>query len=139
MSRDRYQFTIDTALALREGRQIDAIAVAEELEQVGRSDARELRHRVEQIIEHMLKLSQTKGDTLRYNKRLWTASIRRQRHEIATLLEESPSLRRLLTPEFIQRAHTAVAYTVRAEYRVRVPAECLWTADDIITGAKDVQ
>lgn len=130
---DRYEFVMDAAAKLRSGDTlaVDLTAVAEELEQVGRSDARELRHRVEEIIDHMLKLKLVKGETHRRNRRLWTQSVLRQRGEIQALLDESPSLRRKLTPELVQRAWRTVAPVVAAGYHVRPPAECPWTIEEI--------
>ena len=124
---------MDAAAKLRSGDTlaVDLTAVAEELEQVGRSDARELRHRVEEIIDHMLKLKLVKGETHRRNRRLWTQSVLRQRGEIQALLDESPSLRRKLTPELVQRAWRTVAPVVAAGYHVRPPAECPWTIEEI--------
>src|SRR5580658_85166 len=94
---DRYAWAIETARRLRAGDPVDRIAVAEEIEQVGRSDARELDSRVTQILEHLLKLRLMRGAILDLNSRGWHASIARQRGEIMSLLDESPSLKRRIT------------------------------------------
>jgi hypothetical protein len=65
--------------------------LAGEIEDLGKSDRRELGSRIREIIEHLVKLEHSRSTEPR---RGWRASIRRQRTEIDALLKDSPSLRR---------------------------------------------
>ena len=134
---DRYAFLKSAADALRRGDLgvAEREAVAEELEQLSRSDARELRSRITQIIEHLLKLLLTESVIAEHNARLWTASVARQRNEIETLLEESPSLRRHLTAELLAECYRRAASPVATEYGLQPPPECPFTWHDILPPA----
>jgi Domain of unknown function DUF29 len=77
---------------------VDIEHVAEEIEDLGKRDKRELGSRLTQILEHLLKLRLAKGLILEYSHRSWHASILRQQAEIDDLLRQSPSLGRLIDP-----------------------------------------
>jgi Domain of unknown function DUF29 len=61
-----------------------------EIASLGRSQRRELRSRIANIIEHLLKLEHSPAVEPRLN---WIETIGRERREIERLLEDSPSLR----------------------------------------------
>jgi hypothetical protein len=76
---------------LRAG-QVDRLDVAhliEELEEMGGSQRRELKSRLEILLMHMLK----RDAQPRRRSRSWESTIVEQRARIADLLEQSPSLR----------------------------------------------
>ena len=64
--------------------------LAEEIEDLGKSVRRELRSQLTRIIHHLLKLQHSPATDPR---RGWRSSIREVRSEVATLLNENPSLR----------------------------------------------
>jgi hypothetical protein len=134
MPQDRYAWSVQTARALRSGnlKSVNLIEVAEELEELGRSEPRELASRVKQIMEHLLKLRLVGGVKAQQNKRGWQASIIRQRSELQSLLEESPSLKRRLTPEFLEKCYRATAPAIGVEYNVKSPVECPFSLADIL-------
>ena len=131
---DRYKFVMDAASELRKGNvaAVDLAAVAEELEQVGRSDAHEVRNRTERLLEHMIKLEYITGIMLEQNERLWLKTLDEQRDQISDLLEESPSLRTKLTPELLARSYKRGAKAVLTEYGFTAPAECPWTWEECL-------
>jgi len=91
---DFYQWTVRNAELLRAGRvsEADLAHIAEEIEDMGRRERRELLSRLSISIMHLLVwLAQPdrRGNS-------WTATIRLQRKEIGDLLLEMPSLRRYL-------------------------------------------
>jgi Domain of unknown function DUF29 len=131
---DRYAWAIDTARRLRAGEPVNAVEVAEEIEQMGRSDARELDSRITQILEHLLKLRLVRGALLDHNSRGWQASIARQRGEIQSLLDESPSLKRRITVNLVEKCYRNATGVVAAEYEVEPPDECPFSPDDVLTG-----
>jgi hypothetical protein len=132
--RDFYLWTLQTAEALRAGRvkDVDLEHVAEEIEDMGKRNARELESRVTQILEHLLKVRLAKGVILEYNQGAWQASILRQRNELDALLQESPSLRQRIGPDFIRKCYRHAAAVVAAEYKVDTPEECPFAAEQIL-------
>lgn len=90
--RDFYEWSQETARALREGRfaDLDIENVAEEIGSLGRSDKREIGNRLGVLLVHLLKWrfqpeARSSG---------WRGTILTQRSGIGSLIEESPSLRR---------------------------------------------
>ena len=69
---------------------IDWEHVAEEIEDLGRSERRELASRIGTILEHLLKLIASPAELRRGD---WEATVLRERAQVADLLAESPSLR----------------------------------------------
>lgn len=67
--------------------------LAEEIESVGGSQKRELDTRLTVLVEHLLKLQFSRATGPR---RLWTLTVRTQRHRILRLLEMNPSLKSLV-------------------------------------------
>ena len=94
---DFFAWTQEQARMLRDGdfSQLDVENVAEELESMGRSDKRELRSRLTQLIMHLLKWQYQPG----FRSRSWTSTIGQQRDQVKELLDESPSLRPTVTTD----------------------------------------
>ena len=80
------------AALIRAGRLelVDWENVAEEIESLGTSDRRELCHRLEVLMMHLLKWQFQPM----HRSRSWQSTIRVQRGRIERLLKQSPSLRR---------------------------------------------
>ena len=111
------------AAHLRAGRfgALDIENVAEEIESLSRSDKREVVSRLATIIEHLLKLAFSADEQPRAG---WWHTVRRERHKIEELLQESPSLRPQL-PAFATRAWrnapALAGYGLSAEEAARLP------------------
>ena len=88
---DFYAWTSHNAELLRKKKfdEIDYEHLAEEIEDMGKSNKRELMNRFSILIAHLLKWQL---QPIRRSKS-WMLTIKRQRFEIADLLEESPSLK----------------------------------------------
>lgn len=104
---DFYGWTQDQAAKLRRlmaertNSDLDLENIAEEIDSLGRSDYRQLRSRLEEICIHLLKLHYSPSPEPR---RGWRDSIKGQRHSLAKLLKESPSLKRRL-PEALAEGY----------------------------------
>lgn len=94
---------------------IDWERVAEEIEDLGKSTARELQRRLTTIIEHLLKLQHSPAEEPRAG---WVGTVVRERAEVETLIEESPSLRARLGV-LLTRANRAAARAVGSELQTR--------------------
>jgi hypothetical protein len=91
---DFYEWCITMAELLRAGRidQVDIEHVAEEIEDLGKSQYRELDSRTTVLILHLLKARYQPGK----HTCSWDQTIRDRRIEIRGLLRYNPSLRRAL-------------------------------------------
>lgn len=88
---DGYSWAMQQADALRR-RAVDEIDwdnVAEEVESVGKSEARELESRLEVLLSHLLKW-RFQADQ---RSKSWQATIKEQRLKIARHLDQNPGLR----------------------------------------------
>jgi hypothetical protein len=94
---DFFAWTKQQAKALRAAARsrtnqpLDWTNLAEEIEDLGKSQRRELGSRIREIVEHLVKLQRSPALEPRPG---WRASIRRQRAAIEDLLRDSPSLER---------------------------------------------
>ena len=99
---DFYAWLGNNAHLLREGRlnAIDAMHLAEELEDMGRSQKRAIASHLRVLLSHLLKW--------RYQPARrsvsWRLSIRNARDQIEAIVDDSPSLRREL-PEVLSREY----------------------------------
>jgi hypothetical protein len=100
--RDFYRWTVQNAELLRAGRasEADLEHIAEEIEDMGKREKRELISRLSVLICHLLKWQ---AQPERRSKS-WTATIAVQRKDLAKLLVEMPSLRGYLA-ENLNEAH----------------------------------
>lgn len=94
---------------------IDWDRVAEEIEDLGKSTARELENRLATIIEHLLKLQHSPAEEPRGG---WAGTVARARAQAERLMEESPSLRAKLDVS-LRRANRTAAKTVGVELETR--------------------
>ena len=88
---DFVAWTEQTVQLIRAGQfeQVDWDGVIEEIESLGRSDRRELKSRLEILLQHLLKWQ------YQFNLRngSWRNTINEQRNRITDLLQDSPSLK----------------------------------------------
>jgi hypothetical protein len=94
--RDYYAWIQKQVRALREHRvdEVDWSNIAEEIEDLGKSEKRSVESRIGRVIEHLLKLAYAPAQIKALNRRGWELSIREARRQIRRRLSESPSLRR---------------------------------------------
>lgn len=87
-------------LRTRQSDQIDYEVLAEELEDMGRSERRAVESRLKDLLIHLLKWAKQK----QRRSGSWRDSIDNARDALADLLQDSPSLRPQL-PEFVKRQY----------------------------------
>lgn len=131
---DFYAWTQQQAALLREGKvhELDLASLAEEIESVGRSDKRELGHRLEVIVMHLLKWRyQPEG---RQEGHSWEDTIWEQRRQVAGILEDSPSLQREVLRS-LERHYPAARRKALRDMRLpeaALPQTCPWTPEQIL-------
>src|SRR5215471_1017496 len=92
---DYYAWVQDQVRALRKHRteEVDWANVAEEIDDLGKSEQWSLESHLETLIEHLLKLAYSRGTIRTRNARLWTGAVKIARAKIHRRLAQSPSLR----------------------------------------------
>jgi ribosomal protein L29 len=122
----------EQARLLRAGRfdQLDLEHLAEEIEDVGKSEQRELANRMAILLAHLLKWQmqpERRGSS-------WTITIRNQRRAIARALEETPSLKgKLADARWWDAVWGDAADLAAREAGLSEFAEnCPWTVDEVM-------
>jgi len=129
---DFARWTAETARLLREGRfaEIDIEYVAEEIEDMGKNQHRELGSRLVVIIKHLLKWQFQPQK----RSKSWKSAIIVQRAELKQLFEQSPSVRRT-APASVQRVYRDAVKQASVETDLPVesfPRECPFTPEQIL-------
>ena len=124
---DYYTWALKQERALQERRveELDWENLAEEVGDLGRSEARNLRSQLARLLAHLLKWQLQ--PTRRTNS--WRGSIEGARDEIRELLAESPGLKSWLS-ELFQKAYRAAVNLALAETNLdKFPASSPWSFD----------
>ena len=130
--RDYYAWAMEQAALLRSGRLGDAdIAnIAEEIESLGKSEKRELVSRLQVILLHLLKWEyqpSRRGQS-------WRLTILVQRNDLASHMEDNPSLMSIL-PEVLARAYRSASLSATGETGLSgtaFPSGCPYTFEQIM-------
>jgi hypothetical protein len=129
---DYYHWTLEQARALRE-RRVEALdweRLAEEVEDLGRSEKRAVKSQLVRLILHLLKW---RCEPQRRNDG-WRVSVENSRDEIHDLLADNPSLR----PELIGilgRAYKIARRDARAgtgQADSSFPQTCPWSLEELL-------
>jgi hypothetical protein len=122
----------EQAALLRAGKlsSLDIEHIADELEDVGKSEKRELASRLTVLLAHLLKWSaqpERRGAS-------WRGTIKEQRAEVADVLDDAPSLRlRLVDDAWMERTwNRAVGRAMTETELDAFPETCPWTIDQVL-------
>ena len=111
---------------------LDIEHIAEEIEDVGKSEQRELANRMAALLAHLLKWQRQ----LERRASSWEATIRHQRERVARRLERTPSLKaRLNDPDYWADAWGDAPEETARETGIGfdvLPVECPWTSAEIL-------
>lgn len=113
----------DTAAKLRQRdlRDLDWDNLIEEIESLGKREKRELTHRLEVLLIHLLKRIYIDST---YDNRGWELTIREQRRQLQLQIKQSPSLK-LYFAEVFDDCWQYALTQVKHEY-VKVPFPPQW-------------
>ena len=129
---DFFAWTQETARHLRAGRlsAVNVEHVAEEIEDMGTRDRRELDSRMQVLLLHLLKWSVQPEP----RSGSWNGTIATQRTEIAALLRDSPSLQPRLETQLASNYGIAIERAVieTGLPTERFPTTCPWSAGQIV-------
>lgn len=129
---DFLRWTEETVRLLRAGRadEVDAEHLAEEVEDMGRSQRRELKSRLRVLLAHLLKWGWQRDR----RSTSWKGTVATQRTELRELLRDSPSLKGDLAESLAESYKDAVE---QASLETDLPAgtfpeRCPFTAEQIL-------
>ena len=111
---------------------LDLEHIAEEIEDVGKSEQRELETRMAVLLAHLLKWQYQPT----HRGRSWLATIREQRKMIAIRLKQTPSLKKSLSDSdwkeaaWVSASSQAIQETGLDESAF--PESCTWTTEQIL-------
>ena len=130
---DFFEWTQSTAELIREGRfaEVDWEHVAEEINDMGLRDRREVRSRLIVLIMHLLKWQFQ--PELR-DRSSWRSTIVEQRSQLQLVIGDSPSLGRVPREELpmLYRAAVGRASAETGLGANRFPQSCPYTAEQIL-------
>ena len=133
---DFHAWSEEQAHAIREGRfeDLDIENVAEEIEDLGKGQRRELQSRLEVILLHLLKWAYQP----KKRSRSWRNSIDEQRARVAILFRKNPSIK----ANFVEELSDAYELARRSaanemglepkEWQRKFPTKCPWSATKIL-------
>jgi hypothetical protein len=129
---DFYGWAINTAALLKQKKyhEVDMNSIIEELEEMSRSEKRELINRLAQLIFHLLKW-QFQPD---FRGRSWRASIKEQRQQVEIILEQNHGLKSKLK-DCIITAYKLSIPMIEKETPIDMkdfPTECPYTFDQLV-------
>jgi hypothetical protein len=130
---DFIEWTQCNVALLRAGRfdQADILHIAEEIEDLGKNQQRELGSRLRVLITHLLKLRAEPGSRAVAG---WRATVDVQRGEIRRLIKQAPSLKRRVAEEAEDVYQEAVSKAAAGTKlpRSSFPAECPFSPDQLL-------
>ncbi len=127
----------EQAALLRAGKfaQLDIEHIADEVEDVGKSEQRELLSRMAVLLSHLLKWA-IQPERREISGRRWRGTIKLQREDVIDHLDDVPSLRRSLSdPRRIARVWRAAKRQTIAETSFvddDLPEVCPWSMAQVL-------
>jgi hypothetical protein len=130
--KDFHAWTQHTAALLRSGRfdEVDIAHAADEIDDMGKRDLKELNSRMQILLMHLLKWQYQPSK----RSPSWLSTIVSQRIEIDALLRQSPSLRPKLLAELADNYVGAVKRAVPETGfgKDRFPPRCPFTVEQVL-------
>jgi hypothetical protein len=131
--RDYYTWALKQARALKQQRaeRLDWENLAEEVEDLAKSERRELRNRLKVLLAHLLKWQFQPNR----RSRSWEATIAVQRVEIRQHLRDNPGLRPsipALLADAYEPARIEVASRLPERAQAQPPQSCPWSFDQLM-------
>lgn len=131
--KDVVAWAMEQAALLRAGNlsALDIEHIAEEIEDVGKSEKRELARRMAVLLSHLLKWQHQPGR----RGSSWTRTLKEQRKAIAIALRQTPSLKASLTDADWLAGVWADAVTKAVDETGldSFPEDCPWTMAQVLT------
>ena len=131
-NQDVIEWSREQARLLRDGKwsELDIEHLADEIEDVGKSESRELEHRMTVLLVHLIKWMfqpERRGAS-------WEKTIRVQRIALAARLNKTPSLKaEMREPDFLAVMWGDTILQAEKEMGVgNLPDACPWVLEDVL-------
>lgn len=133
---DFYSWTQQQAELIRQGRlgELDLDNILEEIESMGRSEYRQLSHRLDILLMHLLKWAYQPEHRSSSWQGSMQGSIKEQRYRISRLLNNNPGLKPQIS-EIMAEAYEASRITAYKETGLpesNFPERCPWDYDQLM-------
>jgi Domain of unknown function DUF29 len=131
--RDYYTWALQQARALKEHRleDLDWENLSDEVESLASTERRELRSRLEMLLEHLIKWQFQPSR----RSRSWRTTIAQQRSKIREHLDENPGLKPDI-PDVLARAYKSASLEVTGRFLrhsdPQPPDSCPWTVEQVM-------
>lgn len=127
---DFFQWAQTTANLIRQGKwhEIDPKTLADELEDLGKRDQRELQDRIETLVYDLLKWWVQPEE--RCGK--WSSAMIHQRYEVGLILRDSPSLQAQLQAILVERYSRAREKVLEDTGLFKLPKQCPFTSHQVL-------
>src|SRR5438067_1477642 len=104
------------------------------INEMGKSDEREVESQAVRALEHLLKLRYLPDHLVSHNERIWVLSVRDARRQLRKQLHHHRSLKRILKPADIEAYYAVALKRVDEEYpefKSNFPAHCPFFVEDL--------
>lgn len=121
----------EQAALLRAGKldAIDALHIAEEIEDVGKGAQRELANRLSVLLAHLLKWKYQPA----FRSASWENTIREQRRAVRRRLRRAPSLSHVIADEdWVDDVWDDAARLARTETGIVMPDQMIWPLNEVL-------
>jgi hypothetical protein len=108
--------------------QLDIENLAEEIRDLSKRERDQLLSSIRLILHHLLKWD---GQPSKRSKS-WIITIERERINISRYLEDSPSLRRYLSDEWLKKEYRIARLNAAKETNLEFPIDCPYTIKDVL-------
>lgn len=131
-NQDFYSWTQEQSAILKSGRyaELDIEHLSEEIESMGKSEKRELVHRLSVLLAHLLKWQYQPT----YRGASWKLTVTEQREQAIDVLDDNPSLRANL-PETLVKAYRYAVLQAAKETGIdqeSFPADCPYSIEQML-------
>ncbi|ANV86367.1 DUF29 domain-containing protein [Picosynechococcus sp. PCC 7117] len=121
----------ETMAELLENGQFSALDIenlVEEVRDLSKRERDRLLSSIRLILHHLLKWDHQPQK----RSRSWQVTIERERNNIQQYLEDSPSLKRFLTQQWIDKAYVNARLNAIAETGIDMPKDCSYRLADVL-------
>lgn len=131
-NQDFYRWTQEQSAILKSGKfsELDIEYLSEEIENMGKSEKRELVHRLSVLLAHLLKWQFQPT----YRGTSWKLTVTEQREQVIDVLDDNPSLRATL-PETLVKSYRYAVLQAAKETGIgqeSFPAVCPYSIEQML-------
>lgn len=131
-NQDFYRWTQEQSAILKSGRyaELDIEHLSEEIESMGKSEKRELVHRLSVLLAHLLKWQYQPT----YRDASWKLTATEQREQVIDVLDDNPSLRATLSETLVKAYRYAVLQAAKETGigQESFPAVCPYSIEQML-------